>query len=159
GSLTVEKDVEPDATADLNKGPHWECWARETFPPLGPEDVQASFEMLTVPAERGSRAVVPLWIQANVPIEGFSFAVDYGNFGFDGKLRLVAVEPVPPEGKPWEVFEYKVHSKKPMVWGEAIFSRSDPASFQPAGILHEVLRLEFDVDSSAPDGLATIGPL
>ncbi len=156
GLLTVEEDVALDATVDLNVADHRECSAREAVPPAGPEDVQVAFPMAVVAAERGSRVIVPLWVEANAPVEGFTFAIYYGNADFDGKLRLERVVPLEPEGSPWEVFEHTIHPSRPAVWGQAVFSRTDPAASLPPGRLHHVLDLEFQVDATAPSGLARI---
>jgi hypothetical protein len=151
GELTVERDVAFDATADLNKE-GWQCAARETFPPSGPEDVQVAFRMIVVPAEKGAPVTVPVWIEANVPVEGFSFALTYTTL--DGKAPLERIVPVLRDGRSWEVFEYEIDPDWEDVRGQAVFSRSDPTGFLPPGVQHHVLDLEFEVDATAPDGEA-----
>ncbi|MBI4603918.1 MAG: hypothetical protein HY721_18335 [Planctomycetes bacterium] len=155
GVLTVEEDVAAGAAPELNSRGAGFCSGLETLPPSGPEDVQVAFHMGLVPGKRGSPVTVPLWIEANVPIEGFSFAFTYKREA----LRLVRVTPRPREGRPWGVFRYdathRSDPKQPLddVWGEAVFSGADPAGFLPPRELHHVLDFDFEVDPMAPDGM------
>jgi len=161
GILTVEEDVAFDATADPNRTP-WSpgCMARETLPPAGPEDVQAAFSLALVPGVKGSRVTVPFWLEANVPVEGFSFAIYYGNQvgkeSFSGKVRLERIVPRLRDGRPWEVFEYEASRDWPDIWGQAIFRRDDPAASLPPGERHHVLDFEFQVETDAPEGTVIV---
>ena len=97
--------------------------------------------MAMVPAQKGALVTVPLWIEANVPVEGFLLELDYTNL--DGNVSLERIMPVLQDGRQWEVSE--IDSQSATV--RAIFSQTDPAAFLPAGAQHEVLRFEFMVDA------------
>ncbi|MBI4606958.1 MAG: hypothetical protein HY721_33765, partial [Planctomycetes bacterium] len=141
GTLTVLSDV----AAGLD------CPVEPTPPPLidKPERTNVAFLLGGTPEERAQPAeAVPMIVQANVPLEGLDFSIDFD----EDLLDLAGIEPA--GGEDWESFVYTIDDRdarpgaagvdEGYVTGRIVFGLEE-GGFLEASRATEVLRLRFDL--------------
>jgi hypothetical protein len=118
-----------------------------------PEDLEAEFRLASADARPGLPVAIPFSIDANAPVQGFSFSVDFDEEVLEG--TRVEQRYFTPDGT-WDFWKYQINNSNATpgnagidegyVVGGAVFDfTSHQCGVMRPGSASEVLRLHFEV--------------
>ena len=160
GTLSVEADVTVQLECEFD-GDIGDDGGNPPAPPRpeSPEEVKATLRLETKAAESGTTASLAVEVEANTPIEGFTFSIDFD------ESRVQAVDATPSEHD-WELFVFDIDNEdatrgndgiaEGYIAGAAIFSRTNQDFFMSPDRRHLVLSIDFQVLPDAESGSSDV---